>query len=107
MSDHSITEIFNERVVDLPASMSMDSVQDIRISPLVLWKNMNESAEKVAHDNVELLKQNKHAFAYLKDSVPERWKTQSMYYSDRHHCQTRAGVLCIHVNIWGPVRTLP
>lgn len=73
VSDHGMTEISSDRVVDLSASMPVGSVQDIRVSPLGLWENMTVSAEKVARDIREVIKHNKHAAVYLKDDVPERW----------------------------------
>lgn len=74
VSDHGMTEISDNRTVDLSPAMPEGTVQDIRTTPLGLWLNTTVSAGKV-HEQIqkELQKHDDEATVYLKENVPERW----------------------------------
>ncbi len=74
VSDHGMTGVSQDRVINLTQSIPEGTVQDIRITPFGLFKNVTVSAEDMYSEFRTGLKQHKkHATAYRKHDLPERW----------------------------------
>lgn len=74
VSDHGMTEISEDRTIDLAQSVKQGTAQDIVTSPMGLFLNMTISAEELYANIKEGLKgHSEHAAVYLKEELPERW----------------------------------
>lgn len=74
VSDHGMTGVSQDRVINLTRSIPEGTVQDIRITPVGLFKNITVSAEDVYTEVKTGLKNHKkHATVYRKRDIPERW----------------------------------
>ncbi|PXF49534.1 Bis(5'-adenosyl)-triphosphatase enpp4 [Gracilariopsis chorda] len=73
VSDHGMTEVSNEKRVDLSHVIEEGAVQDILQTPMGLWLNLNVTAEQL-HEQLQRFSQNnKNIQTYLKQSIPEHW----------------------------------
>ncbi|CAN8061512.1 unnamed protein product [Agarophyton chilense] len=73
VSDHGMTEISNDRRVDLTHVMEEGTVQDILQTPMGLWLNMTIPAESVYEELKRFSLGNDKIKAYLKQNLPEDW----------------------------------
>lgn len=73
VSDHGMTDISNDRRIDLTHVLEDGTVQDIRTSPLGLWHNVTISSELVHAQLQQYLRHEEHATVYLKKDIPDRW----------------------------------
>lgn len=73
LSDHGMTEVSNDKRVDLSHVIEEGSVQDILQTPMGFWLNLTVTAEKL-HNNLNNFSQtNKNIQSYLKQDIPEHW----------------------------------
>lgn len=74
VSDHGMTEISQERSIDLAPSVKEGTAQDVMTSPMGLFLNMTMNAEAL-FSNIQkgFAGHEEHATAFLKQNLPQRW----------------------------------
>lgn len=74
VSDHGMTDTFENRSIDLAPILKNGTVQDVVTSPMGLFLNLTTPAEEVYSSLKQGLKDHsEHISIYRKEELPERW----------------------------------
>ncbi|KAI0561824.1 nucleotide pyrophosphatase [Gracilaria domingensis] len=113
LSDHGMTDVSNDRRVDLTHVMEEGTVQDILQTPMGLWLNMTSPAGRIHEKLQRFSLGNDKIKAYLKQNMPEDWHLRRGQYVTPVVTMTKIGWSAVYphqVLVPGaenPLRILP
>lgn len=75
VSDHGMTQVSSDQLIDLTSAIKEGSTQDIVTSPMGFFLNMTVSADSL-RDSIEkgFVGHEEHAKVYRKEDLPKRWR---------------------------------